>query len=210
MSRCGCVGVMGCGSVGGVVVWWWWLVSGVLVCGVWVCVEGGRGDVDAEGLERMDVQPFGQIEKTLSRRSVPAFFNPSRPSWCPKNLFLVWPSASVGTTIHTGTQESREAIPADDDQSNTKVKPNSHSQVKKLVEAVGRAHVFCSVKSETEADQARSFAFASWSCSSTDHGRPTRRNSAKIRTSMSCRLAIRCHLEVMQKVQKDQALQENR
>ena len=101
----------------------------------------GRGDVDAEGLERMDVQPFRQVEKTLSRRSVPAFFNPSRPSWCPKNLFLVWPTASVGTTIHTGTQESREAIPADDDQSDTKVKPNSHSQVKKLVEAVGPADV---------------------------------------------------------------------
>ena len=112
--------------------------------------------MDAEGLERTEVQPFGQIEKTLSRRSVPAFFNPSRPSWCPKNLFLVWPSASVGTTIHTGTQVSREAIPADDDQSNIKVKPNSHSQVKKLMEAVGLANVFCSVKSETDADRARS------------------------------------------------------
>ena len=49
--------------------------------------------------------------------------------------------------------ESREAIPADDDQSNTKVKPNNHSQIKKLVEAVGPANVFCSVNSETDAEE---------------------------------------------------------
>ena len=38
----------------------------------------------------------------------------------------------------------------------TKVKPNNYSQIKKLVEAVGPANVFCSVNSETDADRARS------------------------------------------------------
>ena len=125
------------------------MVCGVVVFGEWcfglwcvgLCGEG-RGDVDAEGLERMDVQLFGQITKNSVAPQCACIFQP-------KSAVLVSEEPPPRVAIcfcenHDSYRysESREAIPADDDQSNTKVKPNSHSQVKKLVEAVGPADVF--------------------------------------------------------------------